>query len=116
MRLIIAGGRNYVPTRADRTFLDSIKNVTEVVSGCASGADFAGELWATLNNIPIKRFPAEWSKYGRGAGPLRNLKMAKYADALVAFPGGRGTANMCIQAEQHDVKIIERPQTKETKQ
>src|SRR5690606_3144256 len=94
MKLIIAGGRDYRFTPNDIEQLNSLKNITEVVSGGAKGADAEGEQWATEQGIPIKIFKADWKQYGRGAGPRRNQAMADYADAVVLFPGGKGTENM----------------------
>jgi hypothetical protein len=93
VRTIIAGGRNYFLTDFDEARLDGL-NVTEVVCGCARGADTGGEQWAQKRGIPVKRFPADWDRLGRGAGLVRNEQMADYAEALVAFPGGRGTDHM----------------------
>jgi hypothetical protein len=76
--------------------------VTEVVSGGAKGIDLNGETWATKNNIAIKRFPAQWTLYGRRAGALRNLQMAQYADGLLSIWDGksRGSKHMIEAAEQ----------------
>ena len=68
--------------------------ITEVVSGMARGADIFGFRWARSHNIPIAEHPALWAKNGPAAGPIRNRKMAENADAVVLFPGGRGTQNM----------------------
>lgn len=99
MKTIIAGGRNFNDYRLLKEKLDYYRKdhiITEVVSGCASGADNLGMLYATDNNIPIAKFPADWDKHGRAAGPIRNRQMAKYADALIAVWDGnsRGTKNM----------------------
>ena len=96
MRTIIAGGRDYFLTEHDERRLDGL-DITEVICGCARGADTGGEIWAQKRGIPVKRFPADWSK-GKGAGLARNCEMAAYAKALVAFPGGRGTAHMVGEA------------------
>lgn len=94
MKLIIAGGRDYQFTPQDYEYLEAIEGVTEVVSGCAKGADHCGELWAKWRDIPIKRFRPDWDGLGKAAGMLRNTAMAQYADALAIFPGGKGTENM----------------------
>ena len=69
---------------------------SEIVSGCARGADTLGKKYANDHNIPVKKFPAEWNKYGRSAGYIRNTEMADYADILVAFWDGKslGTKHM----------------------
>lgn len=89
MKLIIAGGRSYYLTAEDYKKLDRI-DIAEVVSGGASGADTCGENYAKKINVPTIVFKADWSKYGRKAGPLRNKQMAEYADGVALFPGGTG--------------------------
>jgi len=100
MKLIIAGGRDYELDGADYDKLDAIKGITEIVSGGATGADACGEFYAGVNNIPVKRFPADWGLYGKVAGPIRNRKMADYADAVALFKGDKGTANMRAEAQR----------------
>ena len=59
-----------------------------------TGAGAAGEEWAGRHGLPVRRFPADWARHGKKAGPIRNRIMAEYAGAVVPFPGGRGTENM----------------------
>jgi len=49
--------------------------------------------------------------HGRAAGPVRNAQMLAEGkpDFVVAFPGGRGTADMCKQARARGVKVVEVP-------
>ena len=110
MKLIIAGGRNYVLSDNDRRRLAHLHielGFTEIVSGGAMGVDAAGEVFAVANNIPVRRFPADWDKHGKAAGPIRNRQMAEYADAIALFPGGRGTASMMRAAERAGLKIYD---------
>ena len=107
MKLIIAGGRDYVFNAKDIERLNSIDGITEVVSGGASGADYHGEKWAESKDIPIKKFPADWNKHGNSAGPIRNKQMAIYADAVALFPGGRGTSHMFRTALIAKLKIFD---------
>ena len=69
---------------------------TVIISGCAEGVDKLGEQWANEHNIPIEYFPADWDKWGKNAGMVRNGEMALEAEALVAIwcNNSRGTANM----------------------
>lgn len=108
MRLIIAGGRRYRLKREDYEFLDSLDDVTEVVSGKCTGADRDGESWAKSRKIPVNPFPANWKKFGNAAGPMRNKEMSMHADAVVLFPGGKGTASMAEEAEKAGLKIFDR--------
>ena len=56
--------------------------------------------WAERRDIPCLRVPAEWSKLGRKAGPIRNALMLRLGqpNLVLAFPGGMGTRNMTDQA------------------
>jgi hypothetical protein len=113
MRVIVAGGRFFNDYEAVKRMLDSRKSlITEVVSGAAKGADTLGERWAKENGIPVKRFPADWNRqpdgsYDKGAGHKRNEQMARYADALIAFPGGDGTDSMIRLAKKYKLPRLE---------
>lgn len=112
MRLVIAGSRSGSLSPNGRRWLDALlaaNRITEVVSGGAPGIDAAGEAWAASHSIPVSRFPADWRKHGRAAGPIRNEAMAIYADAVALFPGGRGTASMRQQAQKHGCRIFDAP-------
>ena len=64
-----------------------------IISGDARGADALGVEWATHFQIPIQHFPAQWDKYGKSAGFIRNAEMGEEADALIAF----GMAKVKVQ-------------------
>jgi hypothetical protein len=65
----------------------------QIISGGAPGADTMSERWAEERDIPHKVHPAEWHKYGRRAGPLRNQFIHDDATHGVAFmhEGSKGT-------------------------
>src|SRR5690349_4676040 len=54
----------------------------EVISGGCRGVDMAGEGWACDRDVPVRRFPADWSR-GPSGGPRRNAEMVAEADAVV---------------------------------
>lgn len=112
-RVIVAGSRdfndyNLLSSELDN-FLAGKKNVT-IISGTARGADRMGEQYAAEHGYKIDQFPAEWSKYHQGAGPIRNLEMVKTADAVVAFWDNQstGTKNIidCAKQENIPYKVI----------
>lgn len=109
MKIIIAGSRHFDDYELLKQVCDNklckLEDI-EIVSGRASGADTLGEKYAKEKGYRLALFPADWKKYGRAAGPIRNLEMAKYADALIAFlaPDSRGTANMIKVAKQYNLK------------
>lgn len=97
MKVIIAGSRTIHDYKLVVTAMQRCGfKVTEVVCGMATGVDRMGETWATANNIPVKAMPADWYRYGKAAGPIRNRAMAEYADAAVVVWDGKsaGSRNM----------------------
>lgn len=120
LRIIVAGGRDFddyiLLCNSLTEYLDRLhpKEQITIVSGGARGADTLGEEFAKRHGFNLKRFPANWGKYGKSAGPIRNRDMAEFAaktdGVLFAFWDGnsRGTANMITLAEKYglDVHIV----------
>lgn len=109
-KVIVAGSRTFNDYGLLKEKLDyylSNYNNVEIVSGTAKGADQYGERYAKERGFSIKKFPAQWDKYGKKAGYLRNKQMAEYADALVAFWDGKskGTKIMIDLAKQYGLQI-----------
>ena len=104
LKVIIAGTRTFndysLLSRKCDAFLAKYGNDIEIVSGGAIGADSLGEKYARMRGFRLRRFPADWKSLGRAAGPVRNRKMAEYADACIVFWDGesRGTKNMIEEA------------------
>lgn len=67
---------------------------TVVISGTAGGVDRLGEDWARKRGIPVERMPADWSRHGKRAGPIRNAEMLAVADAVVVVWDGRSRGSM----------------------
>jgi hypothetical protein len=108
MRTIIAGGRDFTNKIFFNECLKSYgSEISQVISGCAKGADTLGEDYALFHGIPLKQYPANWERYGRGAGAIRNELMAENADALIAFWDGRskGTHHMIRHARKKGLKV-----------
>ena len=96
MKVIIAGGRDISDYKAVEEACAACGwPITEVVSGTARGVDRLGEQWAEAHNVPVKRMSADWDRFGKRAGYLRNQDMVNYADALVLVWTGysRGSAH-----------------------
>lgn len=102
MKVIIAGSRSIQDKDIVRKAIkDFPEEINEVVCGGCRGPDQIGKEWAEENDIDVKVFEPNWGEYGKAAGPIRNRKMAKYANALVAIWDGEssGTKNMIKQAK-----------------
>ena len=122
-RVIIAGTRDFddyslLREKCDKILANKRKDsVITIVSGTAKGADRLGEGYARERGYQIERYPADWDRDGNKAGPLRNIEMAKNADALIAFWDGqsRGTKHMIDTAlnEELVVRVVNYGQLKE---
>lgn len=130
MRILVTGSRYWddydtftrALTVAIETLADELpddKNIV-IVHGAAPGADSMSERYvAHVQNflsgkgytIRTEQHPAEWDKYGKGAGPIRNKQMVDLgADLVVAFfrrgAQSRGTANCVQQAEKAGLRVL----------
>jgi hypothetical protein len=115
VRTIIAGSRTVTDYAVVCGAIESAGfHITEVVSGTARGVDRMGERWATGHGVSVKRFPADWSQYGRRAGYLRNRQMAVYASEDPSGPGqliaiqkdnSRGTGHMIDLAREAGLRV-----------
>jgi hypothetical protein len=113
--LIIAGGRDFKNFSLLVERVDVFRRVhslldpedLQIVSGGADGADRLGELYAKNNNLKVVKFPADWEKHGKSAGPIRNAAMATYASHAILFwnGGSPGTKNMIYNAKLQKLKI-----------
>ena len=110
-RVIIAGGRDFkdydlLKTKLNK-ILSNISTPIVIVSGKARGADSLGEKYENEMGYEVAEFPANWDKYGKRAGYIRNEEMAKYAEACVCFWDGKskGTKHMIDLADKHNLKL-----------
>ena len=108
MRTIIAGSRSLGLAEVNQAMECCGWTPTVVLSGTARGVDRAGEEWAAKYDIPIERYPADWKVRGKSAGFIRNMAMARAADALVAVWDGEspGTKHMIWAAESLGLRVF----------
>jgi hypothetical protein len=111
VKVLVCGGRNYRNSgEVDRVLSDLHEDtpIAVVIEGGARGADLFAASWAQRNEIQKVTVAADWEMYGNAAGPMRNKEMLSLnPDLVVAFPGGRGTANMVSIARLANVKVLE---------
>lgn len=112
MRVLVCGGRSYNDAKHIYDTLNCfMENGMVVIHGGATGADFHAATWAIARGFEVVMFEADWAKHGRAAGPIRNTKMLVEGkpDVVLAFPGGRGTADMVNKAKKAGVRIQQIP-------
>ena len=111
MRIIVTGGRDYADEATIRLALEYLRDrcggIT-VIQGGATGADALARAWASgQDGVSVVTVPANWTKYRKSAGPIRNKIMLDQCkpDFVLAFPGGRGTRHMTNIAVQAGVPV-----------
>lgn len=110
-RVLVCGGRDYADKVAVWTTLaahHASRGFTAVINGGASGADEHARSWALEYCVPTYTFPADWKRLGPKAGPIRNQRMIDEGKPrlVIAFSGGRGTADMARRAKAAGLEII----------
>lgn len=107
-RVLVCGGRDYTDLNRVWDVLDEIKP-SHVIEGGARGADDLASRWAFSREVPCDTYPANWEAHGPAAGPIRNQYMLidGKPDLVVAFPGGRGTADMVRRARKAGIPVRE---------
>ena len=86
-----------------------LRQIDTLIHGGAWGADNLAGRWAIARGIKVEIYPANWQQHGRRAGYLRNKAMLEQSKphVVVAFPGGRGTANMTKLALDAGITVWE---------
>lgn len=115
MRVLVCGGRDTsaadVWEKLEHHAPCEIANwpPSVLIHGGARGADEGAAAWAKSEGIKAIEYKADWKKHGKAAGPIRNQKMLDegHPDAVVALPGGRGTADMVRRAYSAGIPVYQ---------
>lgn len=122
-RILVCGGRTYSNKNKLYSVLNEIKEIYQgehicktldiskqnlvIIQGGAKGADRLALQWALENEVYIEQYDADWTRYGKAAGYIRNKLMLETGkpDLVIAFNGGQGTKNMIELAKQANVAV-----------
>lgn len=113
MRVLICGDRRWTDRERIREYIQSRPNVvTCVIEGEARGADRLARIVAMELGIEVQSVPADWRRYGRGAGPKRNQQMLDEGkpDEVCGFHDdiheSKGTRDMLRRAVAAGIKTL----------
>lgn len=109
---LVTGSREYRNQRELRAVLSRLHKEREfdyLMHGDAAGADTMAHRWCKQNGVQPVAFEALWDANGNRDGSARNGRMLlfKVPDVVIAFDGGRGTADMMGRAYSHLPNRIE---------
>lgn len=117
IRLLVCGGRDFDDAGLLFSTLDAFAKTHDieiVIEGEAPGADTLARQWAEARKYDVDPYPADWTRYGRPAGPIRNQQMLDegkptYAFAFFDRPRhlSRGTADMVRRLKKSGVPVVE---------
>lgn len=111
MRVLICGDRNYTAAWRIRQVLLNPDITTVIEGGCPTGADYLAHLIANELGIKVEEYPADWRRYGKAAGPIRNKRMLDESkpDLVYAFHNNisksKGTKNMMEQVQSRGLEV-----------
>ena len=112
-RVLISGDRNWTGSELEEkiwSIFVSFPSNTEIVHGACKGVDMTADKIGREFGFPIKVFHADWNKYGKSAGTIRDSQMLDYGiDVVYAFhqhiETSRGTKNTIIQANKRNIPV-----------
>lgn len=107
MILLACGGRRYADYEMLSATLDYY-DPTTVIVGQMRGAESLAADWAVAHDVPLHEFVPDWQGHGPVAGRLCNQRMLDEGkpDLVVAFPGGRNTADIVRRAHKAGVEVV----------
>jgi hypothetical protein len=110
MKILVCGDRNWTDQKLIYDKLRWLPPFSIVVSGACRGADKLSTKAANLLELVVIEYPADWNKYGKSAGVLRNIEMLKETpDEVWAFhddiENSKGTKDMVSRAKRMGILV-----------
>lgn len=72
MRILICGDRDFADAERVFHYIRILPKDTTIIEGEAPGADTLAGAFGKFFRLNVLPFPADWKRYGRAAGPIRN--------------------------------------------
>lgn len=118
MKVLVCGSRTWLNQKVIERELAQFPDGTILIHGACRGADNISGYVARARGFEVRPYPANWGKYGKGSGPIRNQQMldkehpdseGAYIDLVLAFhedPNlGHGTRDMVERAQKANPPI-----------
>ena len=111
-RVLICGDRNWKDCGIIEGLVKNLPEGSVVIQGMCRGADMIARNAAIKHGVSYEDYPADWDKYGKAAGPIRNKQMLDEGkpDSVYAFhpdlSKSKGTKNMIEQARKRGIEVI----------
>lgn len=115
-RVLICGDRGWTNGRLILKYLKYLQafgGTKVVIEGECSGADSLARKAAEELGLEVAPFPANWKKFGRAAGPIRNQQMLDEGKPtyVLAFHNdiehSKGTKDMVARARKAHIPVRE---------
>lgn len=114
MKVLVTGDREWSDIKAVLDVLEQLPPGTILVHGACRGADVTCAAVAEALGFTVRAYPADWDRFHKGAGPIRNQQMLdcehrpeEPIDLCFAFHNNinnsRGTKDMMRRAEKAGV-------------
>lgn len=113
MKVLICGSRDWDNPTPIRELIDDLPRDTIVIEGEARGADKMAAHLAKEAGLQVEPYPADWARYHRAAGPIRNKQMLVEGKPTIVYAffkdkaKSTGTANMVAQAKKAGIPVVE---------
>jgi predicted Rossmann fold nucleotide-binding protein DprA/Smf involved in DNA uptake len=114
-KVLICGNRTWTDWEPIYEYVRALSEDTIVVQGGARGADHIAAALAQDFALEVRTYPANWKKFGKRAGVLRNAEMLEkeHPDLVVAFTRNlatsKGTRDMVERARRAGIPVEVRP-------
>ncbi len=110
MRVLICGSRDWTDYESIETLVKSFEKDTVIIQGMCRGADLMAKNVALKHGMAVEDYPADWGRFGKSAGHIRNDQMLNLGlpDVVYAFllPQSRGTRSMIEKATARRIPVI----------
>ncbi len=111
MRVLVCGSREWADYAVIEQRIKALPPGSVIIEGEARGADKSARQIAEHLGLEVVPFPADWDRYGKEAGPIRNQQMLDEGkpDLVLAFPvpDSVGTQDMIARAKKAGIPVEE---------